>query len=226
MQKINIAIDGYSSCGKTTLAKELAKELGYTYISSGAMYRAVTLYFIENEVDIENQQQVEDSLKDISIRFETTGIENRTLLNGVDIEDEIRKMYVSQLVSPVSAISVVRRFLVEQQRLIGQEKGIVMDGRDIGTVVFPDAALKIFLTASIEERVRRRFEELKAKGLDVSVETVRENLTSRDHIDSTREDSPLKQAEDAIVIDNTNLTPAQQLQKSYELAIAIIENKQ
>ncbi|MCB0654012.1 MAG: (d)CMP kinase [Saprospiraceae bacterium] len=223
MQKIIIAIDGHSSCGKTTLSKELAMKLGYTYISSGAMYRAITLYFIQHGIDINNPEAVEKALKHITIQFDTSGQENRTLLNGTDVEDEIKEMYVSQKVSPVSAISAVRRFLVLQQRAIGAAKGIVMDGRDIGTVVFPDAELKIFLTASVEERVRRRFEELKMKGIEASPESVRENLISRDHIDSTREDSPLKKADDAIVIDNTFLTPEEQLDKAYHLALEIIK---
>jgi cytidylate kinase len=222
MQQIIIAIDGYSSCGKTTLAKELAHELGYIYISSGAMYRAVTLYFIQEKIDIRDLHQVSEALDHIKIRFEITDEGNKTFLNGTDVEDEIKKMYVSNQVSPVSTISIVRRFLVKQQRAIGEAKGIVMDGRDIGTVVFPDAKLKIFLTASVEERTRRRFEELKSKGIEASLDSVRTNLTSRDHIDSTREDSPLKQAEDAIVIDNTFLTPAEQLLKAKELALNII----
>lgn len=223
MQKIIIAIDGHSSCGKTTLSRELAMKLGYTYISSGAMYRAITLYFIQHDIDINDLEAVEKALEHITIQFDTSGRENRTLLNGTDVEDEIKEMYVSQKVSPVSAISAVRRFLVQQQRAIGAAGGIVMDGRDIGTVVFPDAELKIFLTASVEERVRRRFEELKMKGMEASPESVRQNLVSRDHIDSTREDSPLKKADDAIVIDNTFLTPEEQLEKACHLALEIIK---
>ena len=224
MQKIIIAIDGYSSCGKTTLAKELAVKLGYTYISSGAMYRAVTLYFIRHDIDIRNPEAVEKALDHINIKIDTSGAENFTLLNGENVELEIKKMYVSDMVSPVAAIPEVRRFLVKQQRAIGADKGIVMDGRDIGTVVFPDAELKIFLTASVEERVRRRFTELEQKGIDASLDSVRSNLETRDHIDSTRKDSPLKQADDATVIDNTDLTPEQQLAKAYQLALETIKS--
>lgn len=226
MSKIIIAIDGHSSCGKTTLAKELAMKLHYTYISSGAMYRAVTLYLIQNEIDINDHEAVIQSLENIVIEFDTSGTENATLLNGENVEMEIKKMYVSEKVSPVSAIPEVRRFLVKQQRLIGAEKGIVMDGRDIGTVVFPKAELKIFLTASVEERVRRRFRELEQKGISATYESVRNNLVTRDRIDSTRKDSPLKKADDAITIDNTHLTPEEQLEKAYQLALKIIQQLQ
>jgi cytidylate kinase len=222
MQKIIIAIDGHSSCGKTTLAKELASRLGYTYISSGAMYRAATLYFFQNNIDISDIEAVKKALEKITIQFDTSGAENSTLLNGENVELEIKKMYISEMVSPVAAIPEVRKFLVKQQRLIGENKGIVMDGRDIGTVVFPDAELKIFLTASVDERVNRRFKELEQKGIAATFESVKNNLISRDHIDSTRQDSPLKKAEDAITIDNTHLTPEEQLEKAYRLAIDTI----
>ena len=226
MQKIIIAIDGHSSCGKTTLAKELAMKLDYTYISSGAMYRAVTLYLLQNNIDIQDLEAVINSLKHIEIEFDTSGLENATLLNGENVEREIKKMYVSEKVSPVSAIPEVRRFLVKQQRQIGVSKGIVMDGRDIGTVVFPEAELKIFLTASVEERVRRRFKELEQKGIQATYETVRDNLITRDRIDSTRKDSPLRKAEDAITIDNTHLTPEEQLEQAYHLALNTIQDIQ
>lgn len=224
MQKIIIAIDGHSSCGKTTLAKELAARLGYTYISSGAMYRAVTLYFLQNEIEITDLEAVKNALAKITIEFDTSGPENATLLNGEKVELEIKKMYVSEKVSPVATIPEVRRFLVKQQQLIGADKGIVMDGRDIGTVVFPNAELKIFLTASVDERVRRRFKELEQKGIEATYESVKSNLLSRDHIDSTREDSPLRKADDAITIDNTHLTPEEQLEKAYQIALHIIQN--
>lgn len=217
MEKIIIAIDGYSSCGKSTLAKSLSKALGYAYIDTGAMYRAVTYYFLHNSIDIEDTNAVEEALQKITIHFENDGTNNRTFLNNVDIEDEIRKMYISEFVSQVAAISSVRRSMVRQQQAMGETKGIVMDGRDIGTVVFQDAELKIFLTAEPDIRTKRRLDELKAKGHDVDFERIKTNLLERDRIDSTREDSPLKQAEDAIVIDNSHLTEKEQLDLTIEL---------
>ncbi len=217
MKKITIAIDGHSSCGKSTLAKALSKALNYIYVDSGAMYRAVTYYFLEKEIDLDDKKAISKALDKIEIRFKITPHGLRTMLNGVDVEKEIREMRVSEMVSPVATISSVRKELVKQQRKLGKEKGIVMDGRDIGTVVFKDAELKIFLTADPEIRVQRRFDELKAKGLNVDMETVRINLLERDHIDSTRKDSPLRKATDAIVINNTLLTPQQQLEKTLEL---------
>jgi len=218
VKKITIAIDGHSSCGKSTLAKALSKKLHYIYIDSGAMYRAVTFYFIENGIELNDQKAIEKALQEIEIRFDKDPQGSiRTILNGKDVENEIRDMRISKMVSPVSAISTVRKALVKQQRLLGKGKGIVMDGRDIGTVVFKDAELKIFLTAELDTRVQRRFDELKTKGLDVDIETVRANLLERDHIDSTREDSPLRKAPDAIVIDNTHLSPRQQLERAMEL---------
>lgn len=170
-QSIIIAVDGFSSCGKSTLAKALAQHLGYLYIDSGAMYRAVTLYFLRQKVDWESATAVADALEQITIRFtKKTGEQVQTLLNGENVEHEIRQMEVSRNVSPVAAVPAVRRFLVKQQQAMGQAKGIVMDGRDIGTVVFPNAELKIFLTASGEERARRRYLELQAKGQDVSLQ--------------------------------------------------------
>ncbi|MCB0631293.1 MAG: (d)CMP kinase [Saprospiraceae bacterium] len=226
MKKINIAIDGHSSCGKSTLAKAMAEKLHYIYADSGAMYRAVTLYFLEHHVPLDDETAIRAALHDISIRFERLPSGLHTILNGKDVETEIREMRVSARVSPVAAISSVRRAMVRQQQQMGAEKGVVMDGRDIGTVVFPYAELKIFLTAEIEERARRRYAELKAKGMEVSLEEVARNLQERDHIDSTREDSPLMKAEDAVVIDNTHLTPDHQLQIALDLAQQRIDGVQ
>lgn len=211
MEKIIIAIDGHSSCGKSTLAKGLAFLLQYKYIDTGAMYRAVTYFLLEKGIDISDGEKVASVLDQVNIRFSIINGQNRTFLNGEDIEDEIRQMHVSKWVSPVSTISAVRKVLVEQQQAMGREAGIVMDGRDIGTVVFPDAQLKIFLTASIQKRTQRRFDELRSKGQEVEAEAVQQNLQERDHIDSNRHDSPLKQAEDAVLIDNTNLDVEEQL---------------
>ena len=217
LKKIIIAIDGHSSCGKSTLAKALAKALGYAYVDSGAMYRAVTLYFIQNGVDLTNEAAIRQALDQIKIHFQYTPNGNCTFLNGENVENAIRQMPVSQQVSQVAAISEVRRDMVRQQQLMGKEKGIVMDGRDIGTVVFPNAALKIFLTAEVDERARRRHSELRAKGQDVDFDAVKQNLIERDHIDSTRADSPLAKAPDAIIIDNTYLTEQEQLEKALSL---------
>lgn len=217
LKKIIIAIDGYSSCGKSTLAKALAKALGYGYVDSGAMYRAVTLFFIRQEIDITDPFAVPKALKEIKIHFKQTEKGNCTFLNGENVEEAIRQMAVSEKVSDVAAISEVRRDMVRQQQMMGKDKGIVMDGRDIGTVVFPNAALKIFLTAEVEERARRRYAELLAKGQEIAFESVKKNLLERDRIDSTREDSPLRQAEDAIVIDNTYLSEQEQLEKALSL---------
>lgn len=215
VSKIVIAIDGHSSCGKSTLAKALAEHLGYTYIDSGAMYRAVTLYLLQQGISAEDEASVRKALAAISIRF---GPSNHAFLNGQDVEADIRKMEVSRYVSEVAAVPQVRRAMVHQQQQMGAEKGIVMDGRDIGTVVFPEAELKIFLTASLEIRVKRRYEELQAKGLSATLAEVSQNLQHRDHIDSTRDDSPLRQAPGAIVIDNTTLTREQQLAHAITLA--------
>ena len=218
MKKIIIAIDGFSSCGKSTLAKALAKELNYGFVDSGAMYRAVTLYLLRHEIDLENLPAVAKALQAIQIRFVASSSGNRTYLNGKDVEDEIRTMEVSEWVSPVAAIPIVRRAMVKQQQDMGHEKGIVMDGRDIGTVVFPEAELKLFVTADPDVRAQRRFLELKNKGQEIELAEVRKNLQERDHIDSTRADSPLRQADDALVLDNTNFTPAQQLKVALDLA--------
>lgn len=222
MSRITIAIDGLSSCGKSTLAKALAARLAYAYGDSGAMYRAVTLYFLENEIDWNDPEQVELSLKDIQVDFKNIDGKNTTFLNGKNVEDEIRSMRVSENVSPVATISAVRRQMVKLQQKMGEKGGIVMDGRDIGTVVFPNAKLKLFITASPEVRSQRRFDELLAKGWTVSLEDIKKNLLERDHIDSTREDSPLMKAEDAVELDNSQLDQQQQLNIAVELANAVL----
>ncbi|GGH19854.1 (d)CMP kinase [Sphingobacterium alkalisoli] len=207
-----IAIDGYSSCGKSTVAKALAKKLHFVFVDSGAMYRAVTLYFLRNKVDMDNTESVLQALADIHIDFVPNTAQTQILLNGDDISEEIRQMAVSEKVSEVSAIKEVRHAMVAQQQKLRSRRNIVMDGRDIGTTVFPDADLKIFMTASPSVRAERRYAELTAKGEDVTMEEVQENLSHRDHIDSTREESPLRQAEDALILDNSNLTQDQQLE--------------
>ncbi len=212
-----IAIDGYSSCGKSSFAKTIARLLGYTYVDSGAMYRAATWYAIQNQWIQDgkiNKPLLIGHLDDLHIRFRMnpqTG-ENEILLNGRIIEKEIRNTPVSAFVSEVSALPEVRRKMVALQREMGSEGRIVMDGRDIGTVVFPEAELKIFMTADLPVRAQRRFDELLAKNIPVSLEEVQKNLAHRDHTDSNRKDSPLRKAEDAIVLDNTFLTPEQQLE--------------
>ncbi|GHT00883.1 cytidylate kinase [Bacteroidia bacterium] len=222
MNKIVIAIDGHSSCGKSTMAKELAKQIGYTYIDSGAMYRTVALYciqkglFVGNKLNLDALKQQMNAIHTTFIPNPTTG-KSDTYLNGKNVESEIRSMAVAEKVSQVAAVGFVREALVRQQQALGTEKGIVMDGRDIGTVVFPDAELKIFVTASPEIRTQRRLEELIAKNEPTSFEAVLHNLTERDRIDSTRKDGPLKQASDAIVLDNSNLTIAEQNQQMLAL---------
>ena len=216
-QGIIIAIDGWSSCGKSTLAKALAKKLSYAYIDTGAMYRACTYYFIQHQIDLKDEDAVQAALKNIQITFKSIEGLNTTFLNGKNVEQEIRSMDVSNLVSPVAELSVVRKFLVEQQQAMGQQKSVVLDGRDIGTVVFPNAELKIFLTAEPEVRAERRFEELKQKGIQITLAEVIANLQERDHIDSTRADSPLKQAEDAHLIDNTYMDLDTSINKVLEL---------
>lgn len=222
-QKIIIAVDGFSSTGKSTLAKEMARELGYGYIDTGAMYRAVALYFLRNKLDINNEEVVRLALLDIEISFQSIEGKNTAFLNGENVEEEIRKMYVSEFVSPVAAVSAVRRAMVKLQKAMGDKKGIVMDGRDIGTVVFKDAELKIFVTADPDVRANRRLKELEGKGESVDFEEVKKNLTERDYMDSHREDSPLKQAEDARVLDNTELTREGQLALAVKWAREIIE---
>jgi len=226
MQKINIAIDGYSSCGKSTLAKQMAQALGYTYVDSGAMYRAVSLCGIRigavKEDDLDRKGLIA-ALEDIEIGFEPDPDGNRrTLLNGEDVEDEIRSMEVSRVVSLVSTVPEVRKRLVQLQKQLGTEKGVVMDGRDIGTVVFPDAELKIFMKADTQIRAKRRFDELKTKGIDVSLDEVIGNIKQRDHQDENREHDPLRLAEDAIVLDNTDFSPEEQFDRAMELVDARI----
>ena len=222
-RKIIIAIDGYSSCGKSTLARARAKRLHYLHIDSGAMYRAVTLYFMRQQINLEDAQDVRDALEKISIYLTFENNTQVTWLNHEKVEAAIRAPEVNQWVSPVSTLTAVRKEMVAQQQRMGNGKGIVMDGRDIGTVVFPHAELKLFLIADLEVRVERRWLELNEKGILSSREEVKKNLLERDHIDSTREDSPLRQAEDATVIDTSYLTPKEQLQIAYDLAHATID---
>ena len=223
MKKIIITIDGWSSCGKSTLARQLARALHYAYIDSGAMYRAITLYFLRNMVDWTKEKQVREALKNIELDFrpnEKNG-ETEIYLNGENVEYLIRDLIIAEKVSEVAAIKTVRTFAVAQQRKMGEKKGIVMDGRDIGTVVFPKAELKIFMTADNAVRVERRFRELYAKNPNITIEEVKSNIEMRDYIDSHREVSPLRKAEDAIVLDNSNITPEQQL----ELALGFVKEK-
>jgi cytidylate kinase len=208
-----IAIDGFSSCGKSTLAKDLSAKLNIAYIDTGAMYRAVALYLLQNNIHVEDQVKVAESLNDIHIEFQRIYGVNTTFLNGRNVESEIRDKPVSDIVSPVATIPAVREKLVAIQRKASQNgNGLIMDGRDIGTVVFPEADFKFFITSSIEERTRRRYQELIAKGKNVTKEEVKQNLISRDQIDSTRAHSPLKKAADAIEIDNTYLNREEQLE--------------
>lgn len=219
MKRKIITIDGWSSCGKSTLAKQMAKTLGYVYIDSGAMYRAITLYFLRNSIDITNKKIVENALENISIEFEHNAKSNQSeiLLNGENVEYLIRDMIIAEKVSDVAAIKEVREFAVAQQQQLGKKKGIVMDGRDIGTTVFPKAELKIFMTADITVRVERRFKEMFEKNPNVTIEEVKNNLELRDYIDSNREVSPLRKADDAVVLDNTNLTMKEQLEFALHL---------
>jgi cytidylate kinase len=220
IQKIIIAIDGYSSCGKSTTAKLVASRLGYGYIDTGAMYRSVTLYFLEHNVSLTNPKEVEKALANISISFHHNPktAESETFLDGVNVEKEIRKMYVSDLVSEVSAIPEVRHAMVAQQQKMGRKKGIVMDGRDIGTRVFPDAELKIFMTADLELRAFRRQQELLEKKQMVNLDDIKRNLSHRDEIDTTRKESPLTQAPDACLLDTSHLTVEEQVEQVVSLA--------
>lgn len=217
MKKIVIAIDGFSSCGKSTMAKALARNIGYLYFDSGAMYRAVALYCMQNGL-IEGEQincdALRERMKEIHITFEADpGTKDSiTFLNGVNVEREIRSLEVSKFVSPIAALDFVRSEMVEQQREMGKQKGIVMDGRDIGTTVFPDAEMKVFVTASAEVRAQRRYDELTARGDTPDFNEILENVQQRDHIDQTREVSPLKKADDAMLLDNSNLTREEQMQ--------------
>ncbi len=216
MRKITIAIDGYSSCGKSTMAKDLAREIGYIYVDTGAMYRSVTLFAMRNNLFNEDGSIKTDELKsrmnEINISFKLNSETGRpdTYLNGELVEKEIRSMDVSAMVSKIAALPFVREALVAQQQAMGKEKGIIMDGRDIGTVVFPDAELKIFVTASAEVRAQRRYDELKAKGMPADFDDILKNVKERDYIDSHRETSPLRKADDALELDNSNMTIEEQ----------------
>ncbi len=215
MKKITIAIDGFSSCGKSTMAKDLAREIGYIYIDSGAMYRAVTLYSMENGIFTGNNintEKLKQQIKDIHISFQLNPETGRpeTYLNDINVEKKIRTMEVSSHVSPIAALDFVREAMVAQQQAMGKAKGIVMDGRDIGTTVFPDAELKIFVTASPEIRAQRRYDELKAKGEKAGFDEILKNVKQRDYIDQNREVSPLRKADDALLLDNSNMTISQQ----------------
>jgi cytidylate kinase len=226
MKKIIITLDGYSSCGKSTLAKQMAAHLNYVFIDSGAMYRAITLYFIRHGIDLTNADVVVEALKHIHLTFilnEQTGRADM-YLNNENVEEEIRGLEVSNNVSQVAALEPVRIFSVAQQQLMGTHKGIVMDGRDIGTAVFPEAELKIFVTASPDVRVERRYQELVAKDAAITKAEIKANLEMRDHIDSTREFSPLKQAHDALVLDNSSLTRDEQLELALSWAQERIAN--
>jgi len=225
MKRIIITIDGWSSCGKSTLAKQLAKALGYIYVDSGAMYRAITLYFLRNHVDWTDIGAVKNALKEISLEFvhNSKSELSEIYLNGENVEYVIRDLVVAEKVSEVAAIKEVRFFAVAQQLKMGKGKGIVMDGRDIGTVVFPNAELKIFMTADDAVRVERRFKELYEKNPNISLDEVKANLEMRDYIDSHREVSPLRQAEGAMLLDNTNLTEKEQFQRALKWAQHEIE---
>ncbi len=220
MKKIIIAIDGHSGCGKSTTAKAVAKALNYIYVDTGAMYRAVTLYFIQNQIDTKDANSIFHALDNINItfRYNKEIQKSETVLNGKGVEDAIRGMEVSQMVSKVSEISAVRKKLVEQQRAMGRKKGLVMDGRDIGTVVFPQAELKIFMTADVKIRAGRRQKELLEKNQKQPLDDVIKNLKMRDEIDSSRKDSPLKKAPDAFVIDTSYLTFETQVNRVLDLA--------
>ena len=223
-KKIIITIDGWSSCGKSTLAKQLAKELGYVYIDSGAMYRAITLYFLRNHIDWTDITEVDNALKDIviSFQFNEKSQQSEIHLNDENVEYLVRDLVIAEKVSDVAAIAAVRSFAVAQQQQMGGQKGIVMDGRDIGTTVFPNAELKIFMTADSGVRVQRRFKEMYDKNPNITIEEVKANLELRDYIDSHREVSPLRKAADAIELDNTNLTITEQLNFALDLVNKIV----
>ncbi len=219
MNKIVIAVDGLSSTGKSSMAKLLAKKLGYTFIDSGAMYRAIALYFIRHEVDLNSNEAVQLALSNIILTFNAN---NQMCLNGENVADAIRSVEVSNYVSPVATLEPVRTFAVAQQQAMGEAKGMVMDGRDIGTTVFPDAELKLFLMASEAVRCKRRFDELKVKEPNITLEAVRTNLLERDYIDTHREISPLRKADDAIELDNSFLTLEETIEAAYKLALSRI----
>lgn len=223
--KIIITIDGFSSCGKSTLAKQLAKKLNYTYIDSGAMYRAITLYFLRNNIDLLNEKEIRDALKNISLEFvvnKTSG-SSEIYLNGENVEYIIRDLVIAEKVSDVAALKDVRTFAVSAQQKMGDQKGIVMDGRDIGTTVFPDAEVKIFMVADEAVRVERRFAEMFDKNPNISLDEIKSNIAMRDYIDSNRKISPLRKAADAIELDNTNLTQKEQLDFALKLVRKIGE---
>ena len=224
--KINIAIDGHSSCGKGTLARQLAETLDYTFIDSGSMYRAVALYFLENDILNSDAEQVELALTQIHLEFLKNNTTNRfeIYLNGKSVEQRIRLMDVATIVSEVASLSVVRKELVKMQQNLGAQKGVVMDGRDIGTVVFPDAELKIFMTADVEIRAQRRFKELQAAGTAIQYEDVLENLSTRDRIDSSRVDSPLTLTDDYRLLDNSHVSPKEQLEIALDWVSQIQNN--
>lgn len=215
-KNIVVAIDGYSSCGKSTLAKALAKELHFIYVDSGAMYRAVTLYFLRNNIKLDDEKAVEQALAAIHLNFHSRDYQTHITLNGEEVSDEIREMPVSELVSGVSAIKAVRTDMVKQQQRLGRSGNIVMDGRDIGTTVFPYAHVKIFMTADPKVRAERRYKELIAGGQHITLEEVFENIAHRDYQDTTREESPLVRAKDAIVLDNTSINEDEQLEFALE----------
>ena len=227
-KKITIAVDGFSSCGKSTLAKQLAAKLGYVYIDSGAMYRAVTLYALRNNMIVDEELDTKKliaSLADVKIHFELNANgEPQTFLNGTNVEREIRKIYVSQWVSPVAAVPEVRHVMVAQQQKMGEAKGVVMDGRDIGTTVFPNAELKIFVTAEVDVRAQRRYDEMLSKGEPADMNEVKQNLQERDRIDQSRAESPLRKADDAVVLDNSHITRDEQLQVAYDWAMERIKS--
>ncbi len=224
-KKIIIAIDGMSSCGKSTVARQLAKKLHYTFVDSGAMYRAITLYFLRNNVDFSNSEEINGALSEIELDFrlnEKNG-QNEVFMNDENVEYLIRDLVVAEKVSEVAALEAVRKFAVAQQQRMGKKKGIVMDGRDIGSVVFPDAELKIFMTADNTVRVERRFKELYTKNPNITIEEVAHNLEIRDYMDTHREISPLIKAKDAIEINNTKLTQEEQLEKVLKLADNVLK---
>lgn len=222
-KNIIVAIDGYSSCGKSTLARALAKKLHFIYVDSGAMYRAVTLYFIRKNININDEKEIEQALKDIHLEFHSRDYQTHITLNGEEISEEIRQMPVTEKVSEISAIRLVRKEMVKQQQRMGKSKNMVMDGRDIGTTVFPYAEVKIFMTADPKIRAERRYKELKAKGEDISLEEIFDNLAHRDFLDTTRKESPLTRAKDAIVLDNTTLNEKQQLEFALERVLPFIK---
>ena len=223
--KINIAIDGFSASGKSTIAKKIARLLNYVYLDTGAMYRAVTLYFLENKVDISKIDLVNSALAKIQLKFIANNGNNHIFLNGTDVSESIRSLEVSNYVSQVAEVSSVRRFLVSQQKVIAQDRGVIMDGRDIGTVVMPDAELKIYLTTDENVRIARRYKELSEKGFETSYDDIKTNIRSRDIIDSTREDSPLRIAPNSLIIDNSKEEEDEVIEYIFTIARSIIFNE-